>query len=54
MRLMAKVARMYYGLGIRQQEITERLKIHQSTISRLLKRARELLLPAMLIVVKSA
>jgi len=41
MRLMAKVARMYYGLGIRQQEITERLRIHQSTISRLLKRARE-------------
>lgn len=32
---------MYYGLGIRQQEITERLNIHQSTISRLLKRARE-------------
>jgi DNA-binding transcriptional regulator LsrR (DeoR family) len=41
MRLMAKVARMYYGLGIRQQEITSRLNIHQSTISRLLKRARE-------------
>jgi DNA-binding transcriptional regulator LsrR (DeoR family) len=40
-RLMAKVARMYYGLGIRQQEITKRLNIHQSTISRLLKRARE-------------
>ncbi len=40
-RLMAKVARMYYGLGIRQQEITQRLNIHQSTISRLLKRARE-------------
>jgi DNA-binding transcriptional regulator LsrR (DeoR family) len=40
-RLMAKVARMYYGLGIRQQEITARLTIHQSTISRLLKRARE-------------
>lgn len=39
-RLMAKVARMYYGLGIRQQEITARLNIHQSTISRLLKRAR--------------
>jgi DNA-binding transcriptional regulator LsrR (DeoR family) len=38
---MAKVARMYYGLGIRQQEITARLNIHQSTISRLLKRARE-------------
>jgi DNA-binding transcriptional regulator LsrR (DeoR family) len=41
-RLMAKVARMYYGLGIRQQEITNRLNIHQSTISRLLKRAREM------------
>jgi DNA-binding transcriptional regulator LsrR (DeoR family) len=40
-RLMAKVARMYYELGIRQQEITDRLNIHQSTISRLLKRARE-------------
>jgi DNA-binding transcriptional regulator LsrR (DeoR family) len=41
LRLMAKVARMYYGLGIRQQDITTRLNIHQSTISRLLKRARE-------------
>ena len=40
-RLMTKVARMYYDQGIRQQEITERLNIHQSTISRLLKRARE-------------
>jgi len=38
---MTKVARMYYDQGIRQQEITERLHIHQSTISRLLKRARE-------------
>ena len=41
MRLMAKVARMYYDQGIRQQEITERLNIHQSKVSRLLKRARE-------------
>jgi DNA-binding transcriptional regulator LsrR (DeoR family) len=41
MRLMAKVARMYYDQGIRQQEITERLNIHQSKISRMLKRARE-------------
>ena len=41
MRLMAKVARMYYDQGIRQQDITERLNIHQSKISRLLKRARE-------------
>ena len=40
-RLMAKVARMYYDQGIRQQEITERLNIHQSKISRMLKRARE-------------
>lgn len=41
MRLMAKVARMYYDRGIRQQEITARLDIHQSKVSRLLKRARE-------------
>ena len=41
-RLIAKIARMYYGLGIRQQEITARLSIHQSTVSRLLKRAREM------------
>jgi DNA-binding transcriptional regulator LsrR (DeoR family) len=40
-RLMAKVARMYYDQGIRQQEITERLSIHQSKVSRMLKRARE-------------
>ena len=41
LRLMTKVAHMYYDQGIRQQEITERLNIHQSTISRLLKRARD-------------
>jgi len=41
MRLMAKVARMYYDQGIRQQQITERLNIHQSKVSRMLKRARE-------------
>jgi DNA-binding transcriptional regulator LsrR (DeoR family) len=41
LRLMSKVARMYYVQGIRQQGITERLQIHQSTVSRLLKRARE-------------
>ncbi len=39
-RLMTKIARMYYSQGIRQQDITERLNIHQSTISRLLKKAR--------------
>jgi DNA-binding transcriptional regulator LsrR (DeoR family) len=41
MRLMVKVARMYCGLGIRKQEIAERLSIYQSMISRLLMRARE-------------
>lgn len=41
LRLIAKVARMYYVQGIRQREITDRLQIHQSTVSRLLKRARE-------------
>jgi len=40
-RLMAKIARMYYDQGMRQKEITERLSIHQSTVSRLLQRARE-------------
>ena len=41
LRLMAKVARMYYGQGLRQTEITARLNIHQSTVSRLLKRAEK-------------
>lgn len=40
-RLMVKIARLYYDQGLRQQEITDRLGIHQSTISRLLKRARD-------------
>jgi DNA-binding transcriptional regulator LsrR (DeoR family) len=39
LRLMAKVARMYYRDGLRQIQITARLNIHQSTVSRLLKRA---------------
>jgi len=41
LRLMVKVARMYYQEGLRQREITERLHIHQSTVSRLLKRAEK-------------
>jgi DNA-binding transcriptional regulator LsrR (DeoR family) len=41
LRLMAKVARMYYRDGLRQVQITERLNIHQSTVSRLLKRAEK-------------
>jgi DNA-binding transcriptional regulator LsrR (DeoR family) len=39
LRLMAKVARMYHTQGMRQTEICERLNVHQSTVSRLLKRA---------------
>jgi DNA-binding transcriptional regulator LsrR (DeoR family) len=41
LRLLARVARMYYGQGLRQSEITERLNVHQSTVSRLLKRAEK-------------
>ena len=41
LRLMAKVGRMYYVQGLRQVEITDRLHIHQSTVSRLLKRAEK-------------
>jgi len=41
LRLMARVARLYYVQGLRQVEITERLQIHQSTVSRLLKRAEK-------------
>ena len=39
LRLMAKVAHMYYTQGMRQADICERLNIHQSTVSRVLKRA---------------
>jgi DNA-binding transcriptional regulator LsrR (DeoR family) len=41
LRLMAKVARLYYVGRLRQTEITERLGIHQSTVSRLLRRAEK-------------
>ena len=40
LRLMAKVARMYYIQELNQQSITEKLQLHQSTISRMLKKAR--------------
>ena len=40
-RLMTKVARMYYEQGLRQVEIVDRLGLSQTTISRLLKRARQ-------------
>ena len=39
LRLMTKVARMYYDQGLRQTQIMERLNMSQSTVSRLLKRA---------------
>jgi DNA-binding transcriptional regulator LsrR (DeoR family) len=42
LRLMAKVARMYYVQDLNQQAITEKLQLHQSTISRMLKKARTL------------
>jgi DNA-binding transcriptional regulator LsrR (DeoR family) len=41
LRLMAKVARMYHQQGMTQIEIMDRLNVHQSTISRLLKRAEK-------------
>lgn len=36
---MTKVARMYYGMRLKQTQIAEQLDISQATISRLLKRA---------------
>jgi len=42
LRLMAKVARMYYMQDLNQQAITEKLQLHQSTISRMLKKAKTL------------
>lgn len=41
LRLIAKVAHLYHRAGLRQTEITERLGIHQSTVSRLLRRAEK-------------
>jgi len=41
LRLMTKVARMYYTLRLRQTQIADQLDISQATISRLLKRAQD-------------
>ncbi len=41
LRLIAKVARMYYERGIRQTEIAAQLDLSQATVSRLLKRAED-------------
>jgi DNA-binding transcriptional regulator LsrR (DeoR family) len=40
LRLMTKVARMYHQQGLTQMQIMQRLNIHQSTVSRVLQRAR--------------
>lgn len=41
LRLMAKVARLYYERHIRQADIAAQLDLSQATVSRLLKRAEE-------------
>ncbi len=41
LRLIAKVAHLYYGRGARQAEIAKQLDLSQATVSRLLKRAEE-------------
>lgn len=41
LRLMARVARMYYENNIRQSEIAKQLGLSQATISRLFKKAKE-------------
>jgi DNA-binding transcriptional regulator LsrR (DeoR family) len=41
LRLMAKIARLYYDRGLKQNQIAQQLEISQATISRLLKRAEE-------------
>ena len=41
LRLMTKVARLYYVDRLRQTEIADQLDISQATISRLLKRAQD-------------
>jgi DNA-binding transcriptional regulator LsrR (DeoR family) len=42
LRLLGKVARMYYERGIRQPEIAETLNLSQPRVSRLLRQAQEL------------
>jgi DNA-binding transcriptional regulator LsrR (DeoR family) len=41
LRLLTKVARLYYERGLRQAAIADQLNLSQATISRLLKRAEE-------------
>lgn len=41
LRLMTKVAKLYYESDLNQMEIANRLRLSQATVSRLFKRARE-------------
>jgi len=41
LRLIARVARMYYEWGLRQSEIAKQLGLSQATVSRLLNRSKE-------------
>jgi DNA-binding transcriptional regulator LsrR (DeoR family) len=41
LRLIVRIARMYYEWGMRQADIAEQLGLSQSTVSRLLERSRE-------------
>ena len=41
LRLIARVARMYYEWGMRQSEIATQLGLSQASISRLLDRSKE-------------
>jgi DNA-binding transcriptional regulator LsrR (DeoR family) len=41
LRLIAKVARLYYDRGVRQADIAQQLDLSQATVSRLLKRAED-------------
>lgn len=41
LRLMTKVARLYFESGMRQNEIADRLRISQATVSRLITSARK-------------
>jgi DNA-binding transcriptional regulator LsrR (DeoR family) len=41
LRLAARIAQMYYVEGLKQSDIAERLHVSQTTISRLIRKARE-------------
>lgn len=41
LRLIARIAQMYHGEGLRQAEVAEHLNVSQATVSRMLKRAEQ-------------